>query len=187
MKIYTKTGDKGITSLFDGTRVPKNHIRVSSYGSIDELNSILGIVIAQDKKNTIHHDCIRILKQIQSDLFEIGAILAHPSHTEDGGFIKKLPERVQAFENEMDTMTDRMPELTNFILPGGGLLGAQLQLARAVSRRAEREVISLLQQEKVQSEIIQYLNRLSDLLFTLSRFVNFKEKEPETSWISQNS
>jgi len=180
MKIYTKTGDKGKTSLFDGTRVYKNNPRVKAYGTVDELNSVIGIVLSESQN--YHTKFKDSLIQIQNDLFEIGARLANPNQKEDEEFIKLLKKHTQRFEEYIDAMINDLPELTNFILPGGGRVGAFLQLARTVCRRAERNVVALSQQEKVNSEILVYLNRLSDLFHTMSRYANFKEKKKEVIW-----
>lgn len=206
MKIYTKTGDKGKTSLFDGTRVLKDNIRVDTYGTIDELNAIIGLIITEikDKRLKIKD----ILLTIQSDLFTIGAELANPQiviarseerttkqsrketdktmrlphQPADWFAMTKLEKRILEFEKSIDEMTEELPELTNFILPGGGKTGALLQLARTVCRRAERRIITLSQQETIDYSIIKYFNRLSDLFFTMSRYVNYKEGIKETIW-----
>lgn len=190
MKIYTKTGDKGKTSLFDGTRVYKNNPRVETYGTVDELNSIIGIVIAESQtsvpnsgrgKSKINNTLI----QIQNNLFEIGANLANPNKTDDQKLRSHLAEQTKILEQSIDDLTVQMPELTYFILPGGGKAGAFLQLARTVARRAERNIVTLNQQEIVEREILIYLNRLSDAFHTMSRYVNMMENKKETIWISQ--
>lgn len=185
MKIYTKTGDKGKTSLFDGTRVYKNNIRVASYGTIDELNAVLGIVASQLTIENYQLRMKEVLIQIQHDLFEIGARLANPQVAENPKLMKCLEEDTRQLEVYIDEKTIEMPELTFFILPGGGKVGAFLQLARTVSRRAERMVVSLSQEESVEKEILVYLNRLSDVFHTMSRYANFKEHKEETIWISK--
>jgi len=182
MKIYTKTGDKGQTSLFDGTRVVKNNIRVETYGTVDELNSVLGIVVSYLPQIKIKEELILI----QSDLFEIGAVLANPKEKLSEEFKKKLSKRVLSFEEFIDEMTSELPELMNFILPGGGNAGSFLQFARAVSRRAERRVVELSQKESVDQAVIIYFNRFSDLLFTMGRYVNFIEDKKEIVWLKEN-
>lgn len=179
-KIYTKTGDKGQTSLMDGTRVPKSHIRVETYGTIDELNSTLGVVLAHvsSSKLVVRKE----IRKIQNDLFEIGSLLSNPSTNYDLPTTSYFDARIKKFEELMDKLTEQLPILTNFILPGGGKAGAQLHVARTIARRVERRVIELSQKEKVDGSIIRYFNRLSDLLFTMSRYVNFKEKKKETVW-----
>ena len=183
MPIYTRTGDKGQTSLFNGQRVLKSSLRVEAYGTVDELNSAIGIVIAEIQnskfKTQNYKSKVKIeLIKIQNDLFSIGSALASTGSSNLG----YLRNRVKAFEKEIDEMTEEMPELMNFILPGGGKTGSMLHFARTVSRRAERRVVALDEREKVDKNIIMYLNRLSDLLFTMARFVNYKEKQKEIIW-----
>lgn len=182
MAIYTRTGDKGLTSLFDTTRVPKHHDRVETYGTIDELNSAIGAVIAQIEDLRLKIKEIDIvakeLEEIQHDLMSIGSALADPKAKP----IKDLDKRAKEFEKQIDQMTEKLPELRNFILPGGGKAGSLLHLARTISRRAERRIVKLVQDTEIDNGIIVYINRLSDLLFTMSRFVNHKENKKETIW-----
>lgn len=185
MKIYTKTGDKGTTSLFDGTRVLKNNIRVETYAAIDELNSVLGMVVSTIKKIKEKNKTEKVLSElieIQKNLFEIGSVLANPSEKPAEEFVRRLTKRVLEFEQFIDSMTHMLPELSNFILPGGSFAGSFLQFARSVCRRCERMVVGLSQKEEVEGKILIYFNRLSDLLFTMSRFVNFLQGEKETIW-----
>ncbi len=187
MPIYTRTGDEGKTSLFSGVRVSKADIRVEAYGTVDELNSVLGVAIAGNQKSKIKNQKYKSklkneLLLIQNDLLEIGSALANPA-SEPLNFLTK---RVKEFENFIDQMTEQMPPLRNFILPGGGRAGSLLHLARAISRRAERRIVALNNKERVDNNIIIYLNRLSDLLFTMARFQNFKEKKKETIWRKQS-
>ena len=176
MAIYTRTGDKGKTSLMSGQRVSKNDIRVDAYGTADELNSVIGVVLSeiQNYKSKFKSELIKI----QNDLLEIGSNLANPASKQ----LKYLQKRVKEFEKFIDQMTEKMPPLKNFILPGGGKAGAMLHLARAISRRAERKIVTLNDKQKIDNNIIIYVNRLSDLLFTMARFVNFKEKRKEIIW-----
>lgn len=183
MKIYTKTGDKGKTSLFDGTRVYKNNPRVETYGTVDELNSVIGIVVAETKH--IDTKFKTTLIEIQNNLFEIGAKLANPNTPENQQLLRQLEKHTRHLEDYIDELTVLMPEITNFILPGGGRVGAYLHLARTISRRAERLVVALSQQEAIEREILIYLNRLSDVFYTMSRYSNFKEGKEETVWISK--
>lgn len=181
MPIYTKTGDRGQTSLMGGKRISKANLRVESYGTVDELNSVIGVVIAHlPAKNTPLEDA---LVAIQHDLLEIGAQLANPS-SEPLSF---LPERVSDFEKMIDEFTAALPELTHFILPGGGQTGSTLHLARTICRRLERTLVRLADKEKVDQTIIMYVNRLSDLFFTMARFTNHMTGEKETIWKSRNS
>jgi cob(I)alamin adenosyltransferase len=177
MPIYTRTGDRGQTSLFGGKRVSKADLRVDTYGTVDELNSILGIVIAflgtkskREKKELV---------AIQRDLLEVGSYLANPKADP----VVMLEKRVGEFEDLIDSMTKKIPELHNFILPGGSKAGATLHHARTVCRRAERRLVALQQQEEVDEYVVKYLNRLSDLLFTMARYVNHVAKQKETIWI----
>jgi cob(I)alamin adenosyltransferase len=180
MPIYTRFGDKGKTALFGGKTVSKGNIRVEAYGNLDELNSFLGLCLSQIKDKKIKAE----LLQIQSDLFEIGACLAGPGKTyQELG--KKLKQRVLDFEKTIDTLTKKLPKLNNFILPSGRT-GALLHYARTISRRAERRTVALSEKEKVLDEVLVYLNRLSDLLFTFARAINFQEKQTETIWSSKS-
>lgn len=173
-KIYTRTGDKGETSLFGGKRVSKASLRVDSYGTVDELNSAIGVAIAESQRSKVKS----ILEDVQHDLLTIGSRLASPEKTEKLG----LEQRVTEFERQIDILTEKLPQLRHFILPGGGRTGAHLHLARTIARRAERRIIALSQEAVVDNEVLMYFNRLSDLLFTLARFVNHSEGEKETIW-----
>ena len=180
MAIYTRTGDKGKTSLFSGLRVSKSDLRIDAYGIIDELNSVIGVAIAEIEnskgKNQNHKSKLKSeLKKIQNDLLKIGSSLT-------SNRISNLSKRVKEFEDFIDKMTAQMPKLSNFILPGGGKTGAMLHLSRAICRRLERKIVVLNNRQKIDSNIIVYFNRLSDLLFTMARFANFKEKKREIIW-----
>ena len=179
MKIYTKTGDKGFTSLIGGTRVPKSHIRIESYGTVDELNSYVGLIIDQDID--AHHK--EILKQVQDRLFTIGSSLA--SDPEKSRMI--IPdlhlEDIELLEKEMDTMNEQLPELRHFILPGGSNAISYCHIARCVCRRAERITVHLAGESTVDEKVTIYLNRLSDYLFTLGRKIGNESKVPENQWI----
>lgn len=183
MKIYTKTGDKGLTSLFNGTRVGKDDLRVEAYGTVDELNSILGVVLAEleDSRFKIQELSNELIK-IQEDLLELGAFLANP----DAVFLQEdktyFSERIRHFEAEIDRETSQMPLLANFVLPSGGKAAAFFHLARTVARRAERKIVKLNRNTPVAKEVIMYFNRLSDFLFTMARFSNFKEGQKENIW-----
>ncbi len=179
LKIYTKTGDKGTTSLFGGKRVLKSSARVETYGTVDELNSTIGVAIAQSAKRKTQSAKIKTeLIKIQNDLLLIGSTLANPLAKP----LEKLDKRVEDFEKLIDELTAKLPELRNFILPGGGVAGAMLHLSRTICRRAERRIVDLSQTESVDTHILTYFNRLSDVLFTLARYVNYKEKQKETIW-----
>lgn len=171
MKIYTSTGDKGETSLLGGMRVPKYHARVEAFGTVDELNSAIGVSLAFLSEEKLKKE----LTRIQNDLYKISSSLASPSVCPVAG----LDKRVSELEKLIDILTLQIPILKSFILPGGGKAGALLHLSRAISRRAERRIVALSENEPVHSDIIIYLNRLSDLLFTMARFANFKDKQKE--------
>jgi len=183
LKIYTRTGDKGETSLFGGKRVKKYSLRVETYGTVDELNSAIGVAIAQSQKLKIKDqkyisNITNELEQIQHDLFDIGSALSNPNAQQ----LEWLRTRIDEFEKLIDSLTEKLPELRNFILPGGSLIGSQIHLARTICRRAERRIVELAQKEDIDKFIIKYVNRLSDLLFTIARFVNQKEKKREIIW-----
>jgi cob(I)alamin adenosyltransferase len=176
-KIYTKTGDKGDTSLFGGKRLPKSHIRIDSYGTVDELNSHIGLV-----RDIVESDEIRaVLKEIQDRLFTIGSNLASDP---DKKMITPdvLESDVELLEKEIDRMNKNLPDLKNFILPGGHQSVSFCHIARCVCRRAERLVVALNLVEKVEPIIIHYLNRLSDYLFVLSRQIGHDLGVEEISW-----
>lgn len=176
MSIYTRFGDKGKTSLYGGKTVSKGSLRVDAYGSLDELNSAIGVVLTEIKEPSIKKE----LLVIQNDLFEIGASLA--SSIENKKLEEYLDKRVKDFEKQIDSLSEKLPELMNFILPGGGQGGSFLHLARTVCRRAERRVTELSEEEEINRKTLVFINRLSDLLFTFARFINYKEKKKEIIW-----
>lgn len=186
MKIYTRGGDAGQTGLFGGDRVAKDDPRVQAYGAIDELNAALGLVIALDEDGILEQPA---LVALQEDLFVIGARLAaaDPRRALRKGTIPELPEaRVTVLEGWIDELTEELPPLDAFILPGGTPLAAQLQVARTVCRRAERAIVGLVDQQPDLAEVIlPYMNRLSDLLFTLARAANHGAGVSETTWLPQ--
>ncbi|MEX2601623.1 MAG: cob(I)yrinic acid a,c-diamide adenosyltransferase [Balneolaceae bacterium] len=178
MKIYTKTGDTGETSLYGGTRVPKNELRIEAYGTVDELNSLLGHCLSHSPADRI----CGILNAIQQQLFRVGADLATPEDAK--ARIERVDESViLELESHIDELQEQLPPLKHFILPGGSTTGATIHLARTVCRRAERIVVSCHSREPVNPMIITYLNRLSDLLFVMARYENQQQNEPETPWI----
>lgn len=186
MKIYTKTGDKGTTALFGGTRVPKHHIRIDSYGTVDELNSHLGLIRDQD----IDAHSKSMLQLIQDKLFTVGAILATDP---EKAILKSGKERlnipkisskdIELLETEMDTMNESLPQMTNFVLPGGHQTVSFCHIARCVCRRAERLASALNDAEPFQPEALTYLNRLSDYLFVLARKLSKDLQAEEVKWI----
>ena len=188
MKIYTKTGDKGTTALFGGTRVPKHHIRIESYGTIDELNSHIGLIrdqeIDQLYKNTLMH--------IQDRLFTVGAILAtdpEKATLKSGKDRLNIPkissEDIERLEKEMDQMETSLPPMTHFVLPGGHQTVSFCHIARTVCRRAERLATHLNELEPFQPETLMYINRLSDYLFVLARKLSHDLQAEEIKWIPQ--
>lgn len=183
MKIYTRTGDKGTTSLFDGTRVSKNHPRLEAYGTLDELNSALGVAGSVCKSDEI----VLILSRIQQQLFSLGSILATPveSAGKKNAITKVNNEFIQSFEKEIDFFTEKMPELKVFILPGGSAGSAYLHLARTIARRCERLAIGLSEEVEFDYNLVVYLNRLSDLLFVLARYENFYNKVDDVKWVPE--
>jgi cob(I)alamin adenosyltransferase len=179
MSIYTKTGDRGKTSLRSGSRIWKDSLRVETYGTIDELNSYLGISVSLlvDGKEKWEKYLYQLLVSIQKDLLYVGSVLSQ-SELE----LTQLESQIKTFEHEIDAMTDKLPELSNFILPGGSTLGAHLQYARTLTRRSERRVVSLSKTDEIPVALIKYINRLSDLLFTMGRFATYKENKKEIIW-----
>lgn len=186
MKIYTKTGDKGITALYGGTRVLKNHSRIESYGTIDELNSYVGLIKDQD----IDLNSKKSLIKIQHDLFTLGSMLATPTEKQTlktGKQRLNIPiisdASVTSLEEEIDTMNKDLPEMTHFILPGGHTTVSFCHIARTVCRRAERLTVCLNEEENLNPTILIYLNRLSDYLFTLARKLSKDLSAQEIKWI----
>ena len=172
-KIYTRTGDDGSTGLGDGSRVAKDSARVEAYGTVDEANSAIGVVLAVA---AVPEDVRRCLVEVQHDMFELGGELCIPGHSAvEADFIKRL-------ENDLDDFNKDLPALKEFILPGGGEAAAACHLARTVVRRAERRTNSLAASESVRPEVIHYLNRLSDLLFVIARVLSRVESGEEVLW-----
>lgn len=185
MKIYTKTGDEGKTSLFGGTRVKKNNLRINAYGTVDELNSYIGLIRDQLEDKNLIQELIRI----QSKLFTLGAMLATPPDKEklkngsDRLKIQKIEEQEIGFlETKMDLMNESLEAMTHFILPGGHSVVSFCHIARCVCRRAERIVVELADKEAVDQHILIYLNRLSDYLFVLARKLSKDYKVKEIPW-----
>ncbi|MFK7048961.1 Cob(I)yrinic acid a,c-diamide adenosyltransferase [Flavobacterium columnare] len=186
MKVYTKTGDKGTTALFGGTRVPKHHIRIESYGTVDELNSYIGLIRDQEM-NPLYK---AVLIEIQDRLFTLGAILATPPEKE---VLKNGQKRLQNLgltetdieylENEIDKMETDLPPMTHFVLPGGHTTVSYCHIARCVCRRAERLATQLHEEEPTDELVLKYLNRLSDYLFVLARKLSHDLNANEVPWI----
>ncbi len=177
-RIYTKTGDKGETSLIGGVRVPKHHLRIESYGTVDELNSYIGLI--SDELND--KEKYELLFEIQDRLFTVGSVLASDPEKSK----MKIPDLhesdITLLENEIDKMDDQLPQLKNFILPGGHVAASHIHIARCVCRRAERIVVHLSSESEVPEMVVRYLNRLSDYLFTLARFVVHQAGRDEINW-----
>lgn len=172
-KIYTKTGDDGTTGLGDGSRVAKDSLRVEAYGTVDEANSAIGVVLAVP---SVPDEIRRCLTEVQHDLFELGGELCIPGHSAiEDHFIDRL-------ERDLDRLNADLPPLKDFILPGGGSAAAACHLARTIVRRAERRVSTLKSAEAVRDEVIRYLNRLSDLLFVIARVLARVESGQEVIW-----
>lgn len=188
MKIYTKTGDTGTTALFGGTRVPKHHIRIESYGTVDELNSYLGLI--RDQEIDVHYKDLLI--HIQDRLFTLGAILATDP---EKAILKSGKERlnipkitssdIERLEQEMDTMNEALPPMTHFVLPGGHQTVSFCHIARCVCRRAERLTTALNDMEAIDPNTLMYLNRLSDYLFVLARKLTYDLQANEIKWIPE--
>lgn len=180
MKIYTKTGDRGETGLFGGKRVSKDSDRIEAYGSVDELNTVLGVVRAGNSHRRIDH----ILGRLQHHLFELGADLATPLSNKNSIIPRIKKSRITYLEKQIDSLEGSLTPLKSFILPGGSAVAAQLHLARTVCRRAERHIVRLSHHEELGGHVVVYVNRLSDLLFVLARYANFLDKKNEEPWES---
>jgi cob(I)alamin adenosyltransferase len=180
MKIYTKTGDAGETSLFAGGRVLKDHLRVEAYGTVDELNSVLGLA----RTYLLPDQAQRWLEQVQNDLFILGADLATPTQANPAWLVRVDESAAQRLEAAIDQMDLDLEPLRQFVLPGGTPAAATLHVARTVCRRAERVSVSLRDAEDLNPQVLVYLNRLSDFLFTLARWVNKQANQPEPRWSS---
>jgi len=185
-RVYTRGGDKGETSLASGQRVPKDSLRIESYGTVDELNAALGLVRVANRDTPGPEEAgarlDAILERLQNELFNLGSDLSTlPSHRHPRQPVIE-PRHVQALEALIDELNADLPELTSFVLPGGGPVGASLHLARTICRRAERVVTALAREEEVGAECLPYLNRLSDLLFVLGRWAAKERGEAEPLW-----
>jgi cob(I)alamin adenosyltransferase len=179
MKIYTKTGDDGTTSLFSGGRVAKHHLRVDAYGTVDELNSHIGVIRAHNPSIPTQKELVTI----QEHLFRLGADLATPMDAKADWLIRITSKEIDWLEYRIDQFTEHLEPLKNFILPGGSLVGANLHVARTVCRRAERLVVALAEVEAINDSSLIYLNRLSDWFFTAARYENKQDEIPEDKWI----
>jgi len=183
-RVYTRKGDRGDTALVGGKRVPKDSARIIAYGTIDELNSSLGIVraLAVETKGAAPARLVEILKGLQNELFDLGSELATPADAEYEGMWKASAAEVTALEKTIDECQKSLEPLKSFVLPGGGLLGAYLHLSRTICRRAEIEILRLSRTEPINPFALGYVNRLSDLLFVLSRWIAKQTGEAEYLW-----
>jgi len=184
MKIYTKTGDKGQTSLFTGKRVYKHNLRIESYGTVDELNSYIGLI----KDHAPKGENLELMHRIQDRLFTIGSILATEPQKMDGNRFK-IPqiseEDITALEQNMDSMNEELPEMTHFVLPGGHPTVSFCHVGRTICRRAERRITQLNENVPIDALVIKYINRLSDFLFVLARYWGQKVNAKEVKWIPE--
>lgn len=174
-RIYTRTGDNGTTGLIGGDRVSKDSLRIEAYGTVDELNSFIGLALAHGA----HQEISAYLFRIQNELFDVGAELALAETVKTP---RIQPDHVLKIEEQIDALSDKLPPLTQFILPGGSKAASYLHVARTVCRRAERQVVSLHSESNINPEIIHYLNRLSDYLFVAARYQNHREQIPDVIW-----
>jgi cob(I)alamin adenosyltransferase len=179
-KIYTRRGDDGSTGLFGGPRVRKDDLRVSAYGDVDELNSALGVA----REEVPEGDLRSLIDVLQSELFTLGAQLATPDPEAAPKEVPRIaPQQVERLEHEIDRLTEQLPPMKNFILPGGSRAGAALHLCRTVCRRAERKLVELAESAPVPQEVLAYMNRLSDLLFVMARAANLRAGGREIPWV----
>lgn len=178
MKIYTRSGDEGQTSLFAGGRISKSHLRLQAYGTVDELNAVLGLAASAGVGGSVAGP----LERVQGELFVLGADLATPLDAQPKWLVRVSAEMTARLEQEIDVWQAALPELHNFILPGGAMGGAFLHQARTVCRRAERWLVALQEHEAINPEALRYLNRLSDWLFVAARAANQEAGQPERIW-----
>lgn len=185
-KIYTKGGDEGKTSLVNGRRVPKHHPRIEAYGTVDELNSQLGMAASSVRELAEDFPALArlgtMILRVQHELFNLGSLLATDPDKLFPGQARITDADVAMLETEIDSMNEDLPELRSFVLPGGSRLNAELHVCRTICRRAERLIIALAQEEEVQPEVLRYLNRLSDALFVWSRWASTAMGVPEVLW-----
>jgi cob(I)alamin adenosyltransferase len=185
MKIYTKTGDKGETGLFGGARISKSSLRIEAYGTVDELNSGIGLTITEVRNDSVKS----LLNKIQNQLFIVGSDLAAPDLKEDqkSKVLRTPSEFHEEIEKSIDFFEEKLDELKNFIIPGGSKSASLLHVCRTIARRAERRVVALNSMEQINGNIVIFLNRLSDLFFVLSRYENKVSNHPDVIWENQKS
>jgi cob(I)alamin adenosyltransferase len=187
-RIYTKTGDRGDTGLGDGSRVPKDHPRVTAYGTVDELNAILGIFLVHLHDANAEAALVDLVRSVQNDLFDVGADLCLPpgEGEKPGQVLRIQADQAERLEQAIDSRNERLQPLKSFILPGGTAAAAWCHLARTVCRRAERDVVTLARSDRINPQVIVYLNRLSDLLFVLGRVCNH-DGHDDVLWVPGGS
>ncbi len=179
IKLYTKTGDDGTTGLVGGTRVKKYDLRLEAYGTVDELNAAIGLI----RSNELAEEISKLLIRIQNKLFNIGSRLASDEKGEAlTAGLAILPKHIEELEKAIDEFEGHVPEITHFVLPGGEQVSAQCHVARTICRRAERRILEFAEKNKVQTEIIIYINRLSDFLFALARKITYDKNSNEVKW-----
>jgi cob(I)alamin adenosyltransferase len=185
-KVYTRTGDKGDTALVGGKRVPKDSPRIEAYGTIDELNSVVGLARVFNEESLEagegHRFLDEVLCRLQDELFDIGSELATPPESYQEGMYRVGEDEIEKIEKLIDQCQQDLEPLRSFVLPGGGRIGAYLHQCRTVCRRAEREILRLSRVEEINHDVIKYVNRLSDLFFVLSRWISKQTGEPEYLW-----
>lgn len=181
-RVYTRAGDKGETALVGGKRVPKDALRIESYGTVDELNAVIGLVRTALEESAAGPTLLPILARVQNELFNLGAELATPDADRRARSPSVQPRHVERLEAEIDQLNDELPDLKSFILPGGGWASSYFHLARTVCRRAERLVVTLAREDSVDEGALTYLNRLSDALFVFGRWAASKDGRPEPLW-----
>jgi cob(I)alamin adenosyltransferase len=187
-RVYTRAGDKGETSLIGGDRVSKSDPRLECYGTVDELNATLGLVTTALASSAAGPHLRPIVQRVQNELFNLGAELATPDPERRAKLPRIEQRHVDGLERDIDAVNDDLPELTSFVLPGGGAASATFHLARTVCRRCERLVVSLAQAEEIGGDLpVQYLNRLSDALFVWGRWCALKDGQPEPLWDSRST
>ena len=187
-RVYTKAGDKGETSLIGGERVSKADPRLECYGTIDELNAVIGLVTEALEQSAAGPHLTPILRRVQNELFNLGCELATPDAERRAKLPRVEPRHIEGLERDIDAVNDDLPVLKSFVLPGGGWPSAYLHLARTVCRRAERLVVGLAQAEDIGGDLpVQYLNRLSDALFVWGRWCALKDGKPEPLWDSRST
>jgi cob(I)alamin adenosyltransferase len=181
LKIYTRTGDKGDTGLIDGSRLSKSHLRIIAYGEVDEANSHVGLIISKIEMDSIFDDVRKILLGIQQDLFVLGAELANPNSGKDNKMLVRN-EMISTIEKHIDYFESELEPISYFVLPGGSVESSLFHICRTVVRRAERSAVALAREQRINQEIVTYLNRLSDLFFVLARVTNKRKKRNDIPW-----